>query len=176
VADGRHPAAERGFVAAFYKELKLTTFDAALAGALGFAPGLVHYLFMTLVSVTAVGAFDAVGSILVVALMIAPPAAAYLLTDRLPRMIGLSVGLGVVSAQAGYWASYLLDVSIAGAMATMTGVVFLAAFLFAPERGRWRWRGGAARQRWTFAQTMLAIHLLNHENSRRRRRRTASRT
>ena len=66
-------------IAIFYKELKLTTFDAALAAALGFSPGLVHYLFMTLVSVTAVGAFDAVGSILVVALMIAPPAAADLL-------------------------------------------------------------------------------------------------
>jgi manganese/zinc/iron transport system permease protein len=56
-----------GFVGALYKELKLTTFDAALAGALGFAPGLVHYVFMALVSVTAVGAFEAVGSILVVA-------------------------------------------------------------------------------------------------------------
>jgi manganese/zinc/iron transport system permease protein len=153
------------FVAAFYKELKLTTFDAALAGALGFAPGVLHYAFMTLVSVTAVGAFDAVGSVLVVALMIAPPAAAYLLTDRLPRMIGLSVALAVVSAQGGYWASYLLDVSIAGAMASMTGVVFLAAFLFAPERGAVAVARRRARQRWTFAQTMLAIHLLNHENS-----------
>jgi manganese/zinc/iron transport system permease protein len=154
-----------GFVAVLYKELKLTTFDAALAGALGFAPGLLHYAFMTLVSVTAVGAFDAVGSILVVALMIAPPAAAYLLTDRLPRMIVLSVGLAVLSSQAGYWASYLLDVSIAGAMASMTGVVFLAAFLFAPERGAVAVARRRARQRWEFAQTMLTIHLLNHEES-----------
>jgi manganese/zinc/iron transport system permease protein len=153
------------FVAALYKELKLTTFDAALAGALGFAPGLVHYAFMSLVSVTAVGAFEAVGSILVVALMIAPPAAAYLLTDRLPRMILLSVGLAVVSSQAGYWTAHLLDVSIAGAMATMAGVVFLAAFLFAPERGAVAVARRQARQRWTFAQTMLAIHLLNHEGS-----------
>ena len=152
-----------GFVAAFFKELKLTTFDAALAGALGFAPGLVHYLFMTLVSVTAVGAFDAVGSILVVALMIAPPAAAYLLTDRLPWMMALSVAIGVGSALAGYWTSYLFDVSIAGSMATMTGVAFLAAFLFAPERGLVALARRRRRQRWEFAGTMLAIHLLNHE-------------
>ena len=152
-------------IAAFYKELKLTTFDAALAGALGFAPGLVHYAFMTLVSVTAVGAFDAVGSVLVVALMIAPPAAAYLLTDRLPRMIALSVGIGVASALAGYWMSYLLDVSIAGSMATMTGVAFALAFLFAPERGMLALARRRARQRWEFAQALLAIHLLNHEAS-----------
>lgn len=61
-------ALNAAFLAVFYKELKLSTFDAALAGALGFAPGALHYAFMTLVSVTAVGAFDAVGSILVVAL------------------------------------------------------------------------------------------------------------
>ena len=121
-----------GFIAAFYKELKLTTFDAALASALGFAPGLVHYAFMTLVSVTAVGAFDAVGSILVVALMIAPPSAAYLLTDRLSRMIVLAMAIGVGSALAGYWMSWLLDVSIAGSMATMSGVSFTLAFFFAP--------------------------------------------
>ena len=153
------------FIAAFYKELKLTTFDAALAGALGFAPGVVHYAFMTLVSVTAVGAFDAVGSILVVALMIAPPAAAYLLTDRLPRMIGLSVAIGVASSLSGYWMSYLFDVSIAGSMATMTGVAFGLVFLLAPERGLLALARRRARQRWEFAQTMLAIHLMNHENS-----------
>src|SRR5262249_47108473 len=62
-----------GFELLFYKELKLATFDAGLAAALGFSPALVHYGLMALVSVTAVGAFDAVGSILVVALMIVPP-------------------------------------------------------------------------------------------------------
>lgn len=153
------------FIAALYKELKLTTFDAALAGALGFAPGVMHYAFMSLVSVTAVGAFDAVGAILVVALMIAPPAAAYLLTDRLPVMIALAVAVGIGSALAGYWMSYLLDVSIAGSMATMTGVAFALAFLFAPERGAVALARRRARQRWEFAQAMLAIHLLNHEGS-----------
>ena len=80
---------------------------------------------MGLVSVTAVGAFDAVGSILVVALMIGPPAAAYLLTDRLPRMLGLSVAIGAVSAVGGYWLARVLDANIAGAMATVVGIAFM---------------------------------------------------
>lgn len=122
-------------IAVFYKELKLTTFDAALAAALGFSPAVVHYGFMTLVSITAVGAFDAVGSILVIALMIAPPAAVYLLTDRLSAMLLLSVLIGVSSAISGYWLAHLLDASIAGAMATMAGAHFALALLFAPEQG-----------------------------------------
>jgi manganese/zinc/iron transport system permease protein len=152
-----------GFVAAFYKELKLSTFDAALAAALGFSPALLHYAFMTLVSVTAVGAFDAVGSVLVVALMIAPPAAAYLLTDSLPRMLVLSVLLAVVAALAGFWAAWLADASIAGAMATAAGVVFLLSFLLAPARGLLAQARRRARQRLEFARLMLAIHLLHHE-------------
>src|SRR5690606_19138792 len=133
-------------------------FDAGLAAALGFSPGLIHYALMTLVSVTAVGAFDTVGSILVVALMIAPPVSAYLLTDSLPRLLGLSVLIGVASAIAGYWLAHFLDASISGAMATTAGLIFLVVLLFAPERGR-------TRQRWEFAQAALAIHLYNHEDS-----------
>ncbi|HET7274923.1 MAG TPA: metal ABC transporter permease [Longimicrobiaceae bacterium] len=153
------------FIVLFYKEIKLSTFDAALAGALGFSPAVIHYLFMSLVSVTAVGAFDAVGSILVVALMIAPPASAYLLTDRLPWMIALSAGLGVLGAWSGYWLSYALDVSVAGSMATMTGVIFGITFLLAPQRGVVATARRRVRQKWEFAATMLAIHLLNHEDS-----------
>lgn len=152
-------------VGLFYKELKLSTFDAGLAAALGFAPALVHYGLMTIVSVTAVGAFDAVGSILVIALMVAPPAAAYLLTDRLPAMLALSVAIGAASALAGYWAARWLDVSLAGSMATMTGVAFLLAYLLAPERGLLALAARRARQRWEFAQQMLALHLLNHEGT-----------
>ena len=156
---------ELGFIAAFYKELKLSTFDPALAAALGFSPALIHYAFMTLVSVTAVGAFDAVGSILVVALMIAPPAAAYLLTDRLPLMLGLSTAIAAGSAVSGFWLAWLVDTSIAGAMATMTGVAFLVAFLLAPERGLIALSRRRRRQRIEFARVMLAIHLMQHEGT-----------
>ncbi len=151
------------FISAFYKELKLTTFDTLLAGALGFSPALVHYGFMALVSVTAVGAFDAVGSVLVIALMIAPPAAAYLLTDHLGRMIALSLGLGVASALSGYWLAHVLDASIAGSMAVAAGGWFAAAMLLAPERGIIATALRRGRQRLEFAQLMLLIHLHNHE-------------
>ena len=153
------------FVLFMYKELKLATFDAGLAAALGFAPGLIHYLLMGLVSVTAVGAFDAVGSILVVALMIAPPAAAYLLTDKLSRMLGLSVLIGVVSAIAGFWFAILIDASIAGSMASAAGAAFLLVFLFAPERGLIAVYSRKSHQKREFAGRMLVIHLLNHEGT-----------
>ncbi len=151
------------FVALFYKELQLSTFDAGLAAALGFAPVLLHYGLVTMVSVTAVGAFDAVGSILVVALMIAPPATAYLLTHRLGPLIGLSVLLGVASAVGGYFLAHRLDTNIAGAMASFSGLLFALAWLLAPQRGllaQWLRR---RRQRWQFAAQLLTVHLLNHE-------------
>jgi manganese/zinc/iron transport system permease protein len=153
------------FIIIFYKELKLSTFDSDLAAALGFMPGLIHYLLISLVSVTAVGAFDAVGSILVVALMIGPPVTAYLLTDKLPVMLGLSALFGLFSAVSGYWAANLLDSSIAGSMATMVGVFFLGTFLFAPERGIIALIQRRKKQKYEFAMKMLVIHLLNHENS-----------
>jgi len=152
------------FVIVFYKELKLATFDPGLAAALGFMPTLIHYTLMTLVSITAVGAFDAVGSILVVALMIAPPATAYMLTDRLSLMIVLAVVFGGLSAISGYWVAHALDASIAGSIATMSGVLFGIIFMVAPDRGIISQIIRRNRQKWEFAETMLTIHLYQHEN------------
>ncbi|MEM9666341.1 MAG: metal ABC transporter permease, partial [Bacteroidota bacterium] len=151
------------FIALFYKELKLSTFDARLAATLGFAPTVLHYAQMTLVSVTAVVSFDAVGSVLVIALMIGPAATAYLLTDRLDRMLYLSVGIAVLGALLGYNLARVLDASIAGSMAACIGLVFGLTYLLAPERGLlaiWQRR---RTQRWHFATKMLAIHLQQHE-------------
>jgi len=153
------------FIAIFYKELKLSTFDIGLAASLGLSPTLIFYSLMTLTSLTAVGAFDAVGSILVVALMIAPPAAAYLLTDRLALMIVLSAVFGVISSITGYWLAYILDASIAGCMATMAGVLFGLVFVFAPGRGVLAFALRRGRQKLDFAEIMLSIHLLHHETT-----------
>lgn len=150
------------FVILLYKELKLATFDPALAAALGFVPGVLHYALMTLVSLTAVGSFDAVGSVLVVAFMIAPPAAAYLMTDRLSRMLIYAASIGVFSAISGYWVAHILDASIAGSMATMTGVSFLTAYLFAPGRGLLAQARRRREQRVEFALTMLTMHIAHH--------------
>jgi manganese/zinc/iron transport system permease protein len=123
------------FVAVFYKELQLATFDPALAASLGISPVLVHYLLMGAVSVTTVASFEAIGAILVVAFLIVPAAAAHLLTDRLWLMLVLSAAIGVVCAVTGYYAAVALDVSISGMMAATMGAVFAAAWLFAPREG-----------------------------------------
>ena len=151
------------FIGLFFKELKLATFDSALAATLGFTPVLLHYVLMGLVSTTAVGAFDAVGSILVVPLMVAPPAAAYMLTQRLGSMLWVSGCLGAVSAIGGYWMAWWLDASIAGSMASTAGLVFLLVLAFAPERGLVSRVRQQKRQRQVFARDMLLIHLYHHE-------------
>lgn len=82
----------------FYKELTLASFDAGLAETQGFRPKVIHYLLMTMVAVTTVAAFEAVGSIIVIAMLIVPPATAFLITRRLPLLIGLSLALAATSA------------------------------------------------------------------------------
>ncbi len=119
----------------FYKELKVTSFDPGLAAALGISPVLVHYVLMSAVSVTVVSSFESVGAILVVAMLVVPPATAYLLTDRLAHMLLLAVVLGVTTAIGGYAFAASTDSSIAGAMATAAGALFVAALVGAPKYG-----------------------------------------
>jgi manganese/zinc/iron transport system permease protein len=153
------------FLGLFYKELKLTTFDPGMAAMLGFSPAVVHYALMLALSVTTVGAFTAVGAILVVALVIVPAATAYLLTDRLIAMMALSVATGGVAAWAGYELALWLDTSVSGAMVTMLGIFFLLALLFSPSQGLiakiLRQRRNARR----FAVDLLLMHLWNHETT-----------
>ncbi|MDP4097908.1 metal ABC transporter permease [Paenibacillus sp. P96] len=122
-------------IIAFYKEWKITSFDPALAASLGIPVVLMHYVFMSMVSITTVAAFDAVGAIMVVAMLITPAAAAYLWTDRLLVMMGLSGLFGVLSAFMGYYIALWLDTSISGSMAFSTGIVFMVSFLFSPRHG-----------------------------------------
>lgn len=147
------------FVILFFKELKITTFDADLAAALGFSPLLMHYLLMTGVSITVVGAFESVGAILVLAMLVVPPATAYLLTERLEIMLALGVALGVASAALGYLLARWWDVSIAGAIAVASGALFVIAALLSPRHGlllRWlrQRRLGSAT-----AEQLLLLHL-----------------
>lgn len=122
-------------ILAFYKEWKITTFDAALAASIGIPVIGMHYLFMTLVSITTVASFDAVGAIMVVAMLITPAAAAYLWTDRLLVMLSLSASFGVISAIGGYYIAVWLDTSISGSMAFATGIIFLISFIGSPTHG-----------------------------------------
>ncbi len=148
---------------AFFKELKLSTFDKGLAASLGFSPAVIHYGLMSVSSITTVGAFDAVGAILVVALMIAPPAAAYLLTTDLKKMLILSVVFGVFSAISGYWFAHWLDASIAGSITTILGLVFLMVYLFAPSKGIIAVLYREKQQRTEVSLLTFLLHLKNHD-------------
>ena len=153
---------------AFFKELKISTFDAGLATALGFSPVVLHYGLMSVASVTTVGAFDAVGAILVVALMIAPAATAYLLTDNLKKMLLLSVFFGVFAAIAGYWLAHWLDASISGSMTTVLGLVFLLVYLFAPKRGLISVLYRNKQQQVEVSLLTFLLHLNNHTDKSER--------
>jgi manganese/zinc/iron transport system permease protein len=146
----------------FYKELKVSTFDVGLSSALGISPVVMHYGLMSVSSITVVGAFDAVGAILVVALMIAPAATAYLLTSDLKKMLVLSIVFGVFSAIAGYWMANLLDASISGSMSTMLGIVFLIVYLFAPRKGLIAVVYRQRQQRTEVSLLTFLLHLNNH--------------
>lgn len=123
------------FIYLGFKELFLTTFDPAYASAIGISTVLWHYLLMGAVSLTTVASFESVGAILVIALLIAPPATAYLLTENFVTMLVITAILGVLISISGYYMAYLADGSIAGAMASMAGFFFTLAFLFSPKEG-----------------------------------------
>ncbi|SDS48115.1 metal ABC transporter permease [Winogradskyella sediminis] len=147
----------------FFKELKLSTFDKGLAASLGFSPAIIHYGLMSVSSITTVGAFDAVGAILVVALMIAPAAAAYLLTTDLKKMLALAITFGVFSAILGYWVAHWLDASIAGSITTVLGFVFLLVYLFAPSKGIIAVMYREKQQRTEVSLLTFLLHLKNHD-------------
>jgi manganese/zinc/iron transport system permease protein len=151
------------FVGLLYKELKLATFDPALARALGFAPAVLFYALLMLTSVTAVAAFDAVGAILFIAFVIVPPSAAYLLTDRLSLMLVIGIVISIASSVSGYYAAVALDVSIGGMMAVMTGAFLALAFLFGPRHGLLAQAWTRLSQRYVNESRTLAVHLYNHE-------------
>ncbi|HHV08745.1 MAG TPA: metal ABC transporter permease [Clostridiales bacterium] len=153
------------FIITFFKELKLVTFDPVLAAVVGISPSLIHYSLMMLVSVTTVGAFEAVGSVLVVAFMIGPPVTAYLLTDNLKHMLVLSGIIGAVNGILGFYLAVLFDVSISGSMAVITGLVFLTVFITAPHRGLISSLRRRSRQKIDFSKKTLLFHLYNHEGS-----------
>jgi manganese/zinc/iron transport system permease protein len=154
---------------AFYKELKLSTFDIGLSSALGFSPVFMHYGLMSIASVTTVVSFDAVGAILVVALMIAPAAAAYLITNHLKKMILLSVLFGIMSAIGGYYFAVWLDASISGSITTVLGLIFLLVYLFAPSNGLIAVLFRQKRQRIEVSLLTFLLHLNNHDSEEERR-------
>jgi manganese/zinc/iron transport system permease protein len=122
-------------LAVFWKELKLVSFDAAFATAAGFSASLIHYAFIALVAATTVASFEAVGSILVVAMLIGPGATAHLLTDRLHRMVAISAAVVIAAAVLGYVLAVVWNTSVAGMVSVVLGAQFALAALLAPRHG-----------------------------------------
>jgi len=118
------------YIIYFYKELKLTSFDAEFASSIGISTGLINLSLMGMVSYTTVSSFEAVGAILVLALLVVPPATAYLLTTNLKSMLILTLIIGFLTSLLGYYLAYYIDGSIAGAMASVAGVFMLIAIIY----------------------------------------------
>ncbi|KFZ43406.1 metal ABC transporter permease [Anoxybacillus flavithermus] len=129
------------FVIVFaYKELKISSFDREMAITLGIPVVLIHYVLMGMLSLTTVASFDSVGAILVVAMLIVPSATAYLWTDRLSVMLICSATIGVLASAIGYMGATAFNVSISGAIAVSTGVIFFVSLWIAPKSGLlWKW-------------------------------------
>ncbi len=119
-----------GIISLFYKEFQLSTFDPILAASLGLSPVIMHYALMSLVSLTAVGSFQSIGSILVVAFMIGPPSTAFLIVSKLKSMLWVSCAVAAFNSVTGFHLAAAMDVSISGCMATVTGLSFLCFYLF----------------------------------------------
>lgn len=153
------------FIVILFRVLKLSTFDTLLATILGFSPVIIHYSLMTVVSITAVGAFQAAGSILVIAFMIVPPATAYLLSNNLKVIIFLSGAIGAVSSLLGYQLARALDASIAGAIAVVAGIIFVVVLITAPKRGVVSVILKRRRLREEFRDFTLLFHLKNHQGT-----------
>lgn len=162
------------FVVAFWKELKIVAFDPALARAMGLKVNAIHYAFMAMVAGVCVASFESVGAILVVAMLIVPPATASLLSDRLGWMIAWAVAIGATSAVFGYLLAATVNTSVAGAMAVVTGIQFLVAVLAAPRSGLVsRWLRNKALAVRIAAEDVLA-RLFRQEESGDRRQGTVA--
>lgn len=122
-------------IVVFYKELLVSSFDPALATSLGMNATLIHYALMCWLSITVVSAFESVGAILVIAMLILPGATATLLTHRLPRIMTLTVVHALVSTILGLHLGYWLNSSMAGAMVMAGTGLFVLAWIFSPSQG-----------------------------------------
>lgn len=117
------------FLLLFFKEMKLATFDPVYAATIGIPVAFLHYGFMTSISFTTVAAFDSVGAILVVAMLIGPAATSYLISQTIKQMFMYSMLFGAAASVIGYYLAKLWDTSIAGMMATTVGLLFIITLI-----------------------------------------------
>ncbi|MBN8293339.1 metal ABC transporter permease [Rhodobacter sp. NTK016B] len=118
-----------------WKDLMVVFFDENHARSIGLRPGLLKGVFFMLLSASVVAAMQTVGAFLVIAMVVTPGATAYLLCDRFPRLIALSVAIGTATSFVGAYLSYFLDGATGGVIVCLQTLIFLAVFVFAPKHG-----------------------------------------
>jgi manganese/iron transport system permease protein len=118
-----------------WKDLMVVFFDEGHSRSVGLNPTLLRIVFFTLLAACTVAALQTVGAFLVIAMVVTPGATAYLLTDRFPRLIALSVAIGAITSAVGAYISYFLDGATGGVIVVLQTLLFLAAFFFAPKHG-----------------------------------------
>ena len=118
------------FITVGYRYLQAIAFNASLAAALGMTVNLIHYALMTMVSLTTVSSFEAVGAILVVAMLVIPANTAYLISKSMYSMIILSVVFAIAACISGYYLAVWADASISAAIAMMAGFIFILVLVF----------------------------------------------
>ncbi len=133
------------FTVIFYRPLVMSTFDVSYANTRGIHTALLNYALMGLIAVNVVAAFNAAGAVLVVALMVVPPATALLITRRIPHMIATTAVLAALAATIGFWLAYVTNAATSATMAAVEGVMFLVvwAYVFARQRRAGRTRHAA---------------------------------
>jgi len=118
-----------------WKDLMVTFFDESHARTIGLRPDLLKAVFFTLLAASCVAALQTVGAFLVIAMVVTPGATAYLLTDRFPRLLTLSVAIGAGTGFTGAYLSFFLDGATGGIIVSLQTLIFVAAFFFAPKHG-----------------------------------------
>ncbi|MBS4069714.1 MAG: metal ABC transporter permease [Algoriphagus sp.] len=129
-----------GFIYLLFKELILTSFDESFSSVMGINAKGINLALMSMVSYTTVSSFESVGAILVVALLVVPPATAFLWTKSLIPLLKLTAGLGILIAIFGYYLAYWMDSSIAGMMVTIAGIFFFLSAILKRKNATW-WKG-----------------------------------
>ncbi|CCP88016.1 metal ABC transporter permease [Candidatus Phytoplasma solani] len=156
-----------GFIVLFYKELKIFIFDPTLAAILGFSALIINYLLMTLISITAVIAFDIVGSVMTIACIIGPATIALLLSKKLLNCIFLSLWFAFISSSLGYFLGIIFDLPISGMISVVILIIFLSVLFFEPQNGIIAKIIKNNLQKKYFMVIAFLMHLSNNEKHKR---------
>ncbi|CRK76188.1 Manganese transport system membrane protein MntB [Nereida ignava] len=128
-----------------WKDFMVTFFDEDHARSIGLRPDVLKVIFFAILAACCVAAMQTVGAFLVIAMVVTPGATAYLLTDRFPRLLALSVAIGAGTSCVGAYLSYFLDGATGGLIVSLQTLIFLVAFMLAPTHGYLAARRRAAK-------------------------------